>query len=257
MNYSEMISKRVLEAIFPGATLEYRAAQSNGEYDFDLRHSNGTTGAVEVTSAVDEALAQTVAAIRSKKKGGSVITAVDCSKSWLIFPTKSASINSIRTDADSQLAKLEQEGIERFFCGDNSPYVRDICCQLNITGGGVISSDEEPTIRIGFPIGGSAVGATRAIEAGEREAWKRDNRAKLGVAPMAERHLVVYIDASNDLPWTGLTSFAPPSTLPKLPPEITNLWLIGHGEKPNEFVAWYAGSHETWHAARVVSVPGA
>ena len=81
MNYPEVISKRVLEAILPGATLEDQSAQSHGEYDFDLLYSDGTIAAVEVTAAVDEALAETIAAVRSKKKGGSVIKATACRKS--------------------------------------------------------------------------------------------------------------------------------------------------------------------------------
>jgi len=118
MNYSEAISKRVLEAILPNVTMEYRLAQSNGEYDFDLLHSDGTIAAVEVTASV----VQTIAAIRSNRRGGSVLKAAICRKSWLIFPTKGASIDTIRRDADSQLVKLEQEGIKSFFCVNNEQF---------------------------------------------------------------------------------------------------------------------------------------
>src|ERR1035437_5418944 len=212
MNYAEAVAKRVLETILPGATLEYRPTQSHGEYDFDLRYGDGTEAAIEVTAAVDEALALTIGAIRSKRRGGSVVGATACKRSWLIFPAKGASINNIRSNADQQLAKLEQEGIDSFYCVSNSPYVQNICGQLQITGGGVISSEGEASIRIASPIGGGAVGASIAIKAGEREASKEDNRKKLGVAKAAERHLVVYIGADNGLSWTALTSFQPPST---------------------------------------------
>lgn len=255
MNYSEAIAKRVLEAILPGANLEYQPVQSNGEYDFNLRYDDGSFAAVEVTAAVDKTLTETIAAVRSKKKGGSAIKATACKKSWLIFPGKGASINTIRADADCCLAKLEQDGIDRFFCVSNSPSVQEICCRLQITGGGVISSETEPTIQIAFPIGGGAVGPSLAIEAGEREAWKEDNRKKLGTAKTTERHLVVYFDAGNGLPWTALTSFEPPKTLPKIPTEITNLWLIGHSENKDEFVAWYASTNEAWHSTKVVCTP--
>jgi hypothetical protein len=46
MNYSEAIAKRVLEAILPGANLEYQPVQSNGEYDFNLRYDDGSFAAV-------------------------------------------------------------------------------------------------------------------------------------------------------------------------------------------------------------------
>lgn len=255
MNQSEAIAKRVLEAIFPGARLDYRLTQSHGEYDFDLRYNNGTTAAVEVTAAMDETLMKTVGAIHSKRAGGSVIQPLTCKKSWLIFPVKGASIRRIRTDADIHLAALEREGIDRFFCVSSSPVVQKVCCQLQITGGGVVSSEQNPTIRIAGPGGGGAVGPSDAIEAGEFEAWKQDNRKKLGAAKLAERHLVVYIDASNGLPWIALTSFTPPAILPKIPEEITNLWLIGQGENENEFIVWCAGTKENWQRRRVQCVP--
>jgi hypothetical protein len=200
-------------------------------------------------------LTETIAAVSSKKKGGSIIQATACKKSWLIFPAKGASINTIRTAADGCLAHLEHEGIDSFHCVSTSASVRNICCQLQVTGGGVISSETEPTIRIAFPIGGGAVGAATATTAGERESWKPDNRKKLGAATTAERHLVVYLDAGNGLPWTALTSFAPPSTVPGIPDEVTNLWLIGHSENEDEFVVWYASTNEIWRSTRVLCAP--
>lgn len=255
MNYSERISKRVLEAILSGAILKYRPTQSHGEYDFDLHYEDGSEAAVEVTAAMDETLMKTVGAIHGKRAGGSTIRAKVCKRSWIIFPTKGASIRKIRTDADFYLAGLEQEGINRFYCVSRSPSVQKACCHLEITGGGVLSSDREPTIRIAGPIGGGAVGPSLAIEAGEREALKQDNRRKLGAAQTAERHLVVYIDGRNGLAWTALTSFAPPAVLPKIPDEITNLWLIGQGDNTNEFVVWRAGTTETWQSMKVQCSP--
>jgi hypothetical protein len=255
MNYSEKISKRVLEAILPGAILNYRPTQSHGEYDFDLHYEDGSEAAVEVTAALDETLMKTVGAIHSKRAGGSTIRAKVCKRSWIIFPTKGASIRRIRTDADFSLAGLEQEGIDRFYCVSRFPSVQKACCHLEIIGGGVVSSDCQPTICIAGPIGGGAVGPSLAIEAGEREAVKPDNCRKLGAAQTPERHLVVYIDGSNGLAWTALTSFAPPATLPKIPDEITNLWLIGQGDRRNEFVVWRAGTTETWQSIKVQCAP--
>lgn len=254
MNHSEAISKRVLEAVFPGATMDYRPNQPHGEYDFDLRYSNATIAAVEATAAMDETLMKTVAAIHGKKTGGPVTEASACKKSWLIFPINGASIRKIRADADIYLAELEREGIDSFSCVCSSPSVQKACCHLQITGGAVIPSDLNPAIRIAGPGGGGAVGPNLAIEAGERAALKRDNRRKLGAAQTTERHLVVYIDAAS-LPWMALTSFSPPAILPKIPQEITNVWLIGQGENKNEFVVWCAGTKETWQSVTVQCAP--
>jgi hypothetical protein len=254
MNYSESVSKRVLEAAFPGATMNYRPDQSHGEYDFDLRYSNGTTAAVEVTAAMDETLMKTVGAIHGKRAGGPVIQALVCQKSWLIFPVNGATIPRIRADADIYLAALEREGIDSFSCVSSSPSVQKACCHLQITGGAVISSDLNPTIRIAGLGGGGAIGPSLAIEAGERVALKQDNRRKLGAAQTIERHLVVYIDAAS-VPWMALTSFSPPAIQPSIPNEITNLWLIGQGDNGNEFVVWCAGATETWQSIKVQCAP--
>lgn len=257
MNYPEAVSKRVLEAILPGASLDYRAVQSHGEYDFDLRYSDGSIAALEVTASVDRLQAETVAAVLSKKKGGSTFPAIKCRSSWVLFPAKGASINQIREKADDYLARLEVDGVERFFWLERGPQsVDDIRRYLNVTAASVIAAGASPTIRIGLPVGGGAVGSSDAVEAGEREAWKPDNRRKLGAAKTNERHLVVYIDPMTGLPWTALTEFEPPSTPPNLPMEVTTLWLIGHSknlnENANEFVAWRAGANEAWAAIRIV-----
>ena len=178
----------------------------------------------------------------------------------MIYAAKGAQIPRIRKNADQFLAKLEGEGINGFDYFDQwkpgcSQTVRELCGQLGVTEGYVLSSVGEPMIKIAFPLEGGAVDAITAVEAGEREAWKEDNREKLGAAKTTERHLVVYIDAGNDLPWTALTRFGPPAVTPKIPGEITNLWLIGHSENTDEFIAWFASTNEIWRSTKVVCTP--
>jgi|SRR5208337_1308660 len=255
MDIAETVAKRVLEAILSGANLDYHSVQSNGEYDFDLRYAGGAIAAVEVTAAIDERHLGTLAAIYDPQKGGPIIRPTACEKSWIIFPGKGASINTIRAKADRYLAQLEREGIDNFFWTRRDvTAVKAMWRDLRIVFGSVISSDGEPTIEIGRPIGAGAVGPRLAIGAGEREARKQDNRKKLGVAKTAERHLVVYMPAGS-LPWNALMSGVPPSTLPNIPEEITDIWLIGQGGIQNEFVAWHASTNQTWHSTRVICAP--
>jgi hypothetical protein len=253
MNHAETVAKRVLERILPG-TMEYQPEQSHGEYDFELRYHSGTTAAVEVTASMAQEQLQTIAAIRNKKKGGSSIPAKKCKKSWAISPAQGARIDKIRQAADEHLSRLEQAGIKKFSWVRDGHYqcVQDVCHSLNVISGSVVpTTGASPRIRIASPIRGGAVGASVATEAGEREVWKQDNRKKLGAAKTAERHLVVYIDTMNGLPWVALTDFEPPSTLPNLPEEITHIWLVGDGEEANEFVVWYASSKEPWSRLRM------
>ncbi len=151
--------------------------------------------------------------------------------------------------------RLEQAGIEKFSLVRDWHHqcVQDVCRDLNVMSGSVISTGTSPRIFIASPLGGGAVGPSIAIQAVEKEAWKQDNRKNLGAAKTAEHHLVVYIDVMNGLPWVALTDFEPPSTLPNLPEEITCIWLVGHGEEENQFVVWHAKAQEPWRSLRITN----
>ena len=248
MDHAEKVAKLILEAALPGATMKYRCAQSNGEYDFDLNR-DGVLAAVEVTSAVDQIQARTNAAIGDKKKGGSIIKAVLCKKSWRIFPSRDARINEIRKKSDRYLAEVESAGIERFHWVRGGPQcVQKICTDLGLLSGSAFSSGESgsPMIYISLIGGGGAVGPSDAIDAGEKEARKADNRKKLGAAITDERHLVVYISPMNGLAWVALTDLEPPSTIPDLPREVTQIWLVAESGGGDLFVVWHGTTTKHW-----------
>jgi hypothetical protein len=173
----------------------------------------------------------------------------------VVFPAKDARINEIRINVDGYLSKVEQSGIEKFFfLRDHDQCVVDLCHDLKIISGSVIPVGGAPKIFIKPPVGGGAVGPSIAIDAGETEAWKEDNRKKLAVVETNERYLVVYIDILNGLPWVALTDFNPPPAPAHLPREITRLWLIGHAKQTeNEFVVWHASAKEPWQRILVTT----
>lgn len=273
MKYPERIAKCVVEACMPGSKMEYRSQQPHGEHDFDLHYADGTSAAVEVTESADQLQKLISAKIRSKKEGGWVVEARTCKRSWMIFPMRGAIIGKIRKEVDARLSVLEQEGIDHFnsleafnsrlnreagiekFLPSPVPRcVEDICYDLLIQSGSATPVGTPPKISIQHPVYGGAVGSSVAIDAAEQEANKEDNRRKLGAANTPERHLVVYVDVTNGLPWASLTDFEPTLALPKIPQEITHIWLIGHsGEADkNEFVVWRGSTTEPWHSQRVV-----
>jgi hypothetical protein len=275
MDFAEKAAKNALEAVLPGAKLTYRDQQGNGEYDFDLQYPDGRLAAVEVTCSVDQLQMQTLAAIHSRKKSP-VIAASRCKKTWWITPMRNANINAVREKADAYLATLEDAGITEFsafevneskqikVAGLHSIFgdrvvpecVEFLCDDLMLQAGGVISSEESPKIILGFPIYGGAVGPECAINAGKTEAWKDDNRKKLGAATTNERHLVTLMHVMNGLAWTALTDSDPPVTLPELPPEIDHIWLLGDigGRAANKFVVWRASKTMHWQKL-VVDLP--
>ncbi len=184
-----------------------------------------------------------------------------------------AKISTIRKQIDKYLFPLEQAGREKFgfleartaracrnagtekFLVDPAPRcVEDICFDLKIKSGWALSGGEAPQIFIAHPTSSSSFGPSVAINAAEREARKQDNKEKLGKATPQERHLVVYVDKTRGLPWFALIDFEPPSKLPKLPREITDIWLIGPsgGTGKDEFVVWRASTREPWYSQRLV-----
>jgi hypothetical protein len=249
MDHAEKLAQCVLEGVLLG-TMEYQPEQSHGEYDFKLRYHGGTAAAVEVTSSVDRKQIETIRAIQKKGKS---FPATKCKKSWLIFPVQGARLNRIWQAADENLSKLEQAGFDKFhYVRDwDEPAVQDVCRELGITSGHVIRGTPSPIICVASPGGGGAVGSNLAIEAGEIEAWKPDNRKKLDTAETSERHLVVYIDVLNGRPWVALTDFEPPSAFPNLPEEITHIWLVGHRNKTKELAVWRGGQKEPWGSLHV------
>jgi hypothetical protein len=249
MDHAEQLAQHVLEGALLG-TMEYQSEQSHGEYDFKLHYENGITAAVEVTSSIDRKQTETIRAIQKK---GNSFRATKCRRSWLIFPVQGARLNKIWQAADENLSKLEQAGFEEFHCVRewDKESVQDVCRALRVTSGYVIHGVPLPMICVASPGGGGAVDSNLATEAGEIEAWKQDNRKKLGTAQASERHLVVYIDVLNGRPWVALTDFEPPFAFPNLPPEITHIWLVGHGNTTNELIVWRASQREPWSSLHI------
>jgi hypothetical protein len=256
MDRAEQVTKVVLEAIFPGSNLKFHENQSKGEYDFDLHYPNGLISAVETTSSIDQVLTYTNAQIRDECRGGQTVPATLCKKSWIVFPTSGAPVKRIRKKIDQRLANLEIEGFEHFDCLDQIPLVRDLCVELQLVRGAVISSAPGPqTIDVAYAGGVDAVGSTTATKAAEKEAWKQDNRKKLDVAKTNERHLFVYVNGIDALrmnsgPWVALVHFEPPSESPNLPKEITHIWLATEDLRAGHFIVWQGTANQKWRNLR-------
>jgi hypothetical protein len=260
VDHAESIAKRLLEAILIGARMEYRLSQSQGQHDFDLHHPDGTVSAVEVTSAVNKTVVETNASIRDPKKDGPMVKTRLCKKDWLVHPASTANINLIRSRVDEYLAAIESAAIERFYAPADlrNPSVERIYLDLGVVAGSVFPYWKEPgQIGIEFPGGGGPLNPRAATDAAEREAFKSDNRRKLGAAGTNGRHLVVYVYVTNYLPWCALCDLDPPPDLPRLPPEITDLWLLSETGSEHEYVVWHGSASLRWHSRRLLVRGGA
>jgi len=145
-----------------------------------------------------------------------------------------ASIKKIRTEVEKYLVAIEAEGrksFNSFIDGSGSPAVTAIFKDLAIEAGNVIKW-KSPAIGIATPGGGGLVDPDLVNKAVEMEAFKNDNRRKLGNTETSERHLFVYLTPIKHVVWVAVRKGMLPLSGPKLPPEITHVWLvtwIGHG----------------------------
>lgn len=249
MDEAETIAMAILETIFPSADIRYRPAQSHGEYDLDVFLPDGSSVAVEVAAWVDQLQAETIGKIRNKGKGGAILPAIECKKTWMITLAKGAPIKPIKRELDHYLSVLEQNGVEHFNSAQSGPKcVHEVCSKLHVQFGRAFSSTLSAKLYIGSPGQGAAIAASIATEAGEREAWKGNNRKKLRAARTSQRLLFVYLDVMNGSPWIALTQFEPPSILANLPKEITKIWLTASSGEGGDFVVWEGSTEQQWRS---------
>ena len=244
MDKAEAAAKSIVERLIPGARMHYRESQSLGEHDFDLVHPTGKRIPLEVTVATDEATEATRAAIRSPRRGGSFIPRVHCARDWYIYPRRHANINKIRKHVDSCLAALEAEGRTRFNAyidAEEAPSVFTILHELGIEHGSVVRW-KSPGIAIPMPGDGGVVDPALVNAAVETEALKADNQRKLRSAEGMEKHLFVYVTRTRHVLWVAVREGELPAAGPKLPPEITHVWVA----------TWTGGCawHTVWQAQR-------
>jgi hypothetical protein len=124
-----------------GSRMQYRPDKGYSVHDFDLKYSNGTVAAVEVTTSVNEQMKGTEDAIWNKKRGGLFVLAKKCRNGWWVHPLLGASVKKIRAHADEYLAAIEAEGRHQFSAGkdaNTSAGVARIWQDLGIEAGDVV-----------------------------------------------------------------------------------------------------------------------
>jgi hypothetical protein len=247
MDHAEKCAQRLFESVIADARMEFRQSQSHGEYDFNLRYSDGRVAAVEVTSSVDQALEETHDAITGK--GGHTIETRLCKDGWYIHPLPDARINLLRKNADRYLSDIEEVGIEKFSLRDDHPSVRAIYHDLGVISGSVASWIKPKSIWMSLPGEGGPVSVNTVFEAAECEAL--ENCKKLGAAATPERHLAVYVYCTASA-WVPLCDLEPTPTLPNLPNEITDIWVFSESFVQGEFVVWRAGASLNWMKENLV-----
>jgi len=256
MDKAEIAAKRIVETLVRGAKMHYRESQSAGEHDFDLEYAIGVSVPLEVTMSTDEETEAIEAAIMRSRKGGPFVPRIQCQHDWWVHPTKHARINRIRTDVDSYLAAIEAEEWEDFnslIDAAESPAVHAILQDLQIESG-KITKWKSPGIGIATPGGGGLVDPALVNEAVEIEACKDDNKRKLGSAEGSEKHLFVYVTPTKYLVWVAIRDGELPASGPKLPPEITHVWLTTWAGDGGWHTVWRAPRDDSWTHIGLVNI---
>ena len=244
MKPAEALAKRIIEGVVSGGRMIYREDQSVRTHDFDLHQTAGTIAAVEVTSITDGVVRATLAAIDRYRR----IPRRLCTKDWRIHPAADANIKRIAENADAYLADIEETGIERFFSSlhaSSSSPVAAIWHDLRIQGGGVLPR-KEPEIVIALPVTGGAYSQTLVLAAMETVASTSDNIEKLAMSGATERHLAIYVDRSATSVLMALRDLKPPSEVPDLPAEVSDVWLFSETYGEDRYVVWRAGKDRPW-----------
>jgi hypothetical protein len=252
MDAAERAAKSVIEAVIRGGRMEFHSDQSHSIVDFDLEYADGTVAAVEATASVNQQRLVTEARVR---KGGHFVGRSQCRKDWFVFPSVGADIRRIRENVDQYLAAIEADGLSQFHNqadADLYASVQRIVEDLNIEGGGVVHW-KTPGIGLGGLGWSGTVSAHHVQAAVEHEANKEDNKKKLLASGRAERHLFVHIDPTNSQSWIAVRDLAPPDSPPRLPMQITEVWVAACAGSVNGWIVW-RGNSAGWQNVGLVTV---
>lgn len=249
MDAAELLAKGTIERFVNNAHMDFNDEQHDGQYDFDLIIAGVHGAAVEATMSTDEKLLNTIARIKDSHKGGDFVPSDKCSNGWIVHPTPYADIRRIRANVNKYLANIEAEGLKYFFSQIDAvdhPAVFRIFSDLKIEAGEVMEWKSGCQICIAIPGGGGKVTPSLVQDVAIDEARKKDNRDKLYKTGMQQRHLFVYLDPANFLPWVSLVDCSPPPEAVNFSKEITDLWVATCTRDENHFVAWRVENGSHW-----------
>lgn len=224
-------SRRVLERLLWGTSVERDLENAQGMRDFDLVGTDGEVKhAIEVTSVQLSAARATRSHLERLYQAELELTA-----SWHIYVHEEAQIGPIQRDAPPLLNLLHDRGITEFDALHRPPDADladalDRLAAMRITQGRVVPAASPPRLFPGL-FGSGSIDAANLTRAVETEVAKDDNRRKLAAAPLgAVRHLVVWLHDSNWYVSILLRSPIAMPPAPLLPSEIDVVWAaVGDG----------------------------
>jgi hypothetical protein len=249
-------AERIVKAAMPDVTVVQRdpGGGSLQTHDFDLVRADGVVEAMEVTEATSEHLRNAEAA-RADQVPFGALPAPGLKRTWHLITTPATPFKRLG-NCVPLLDQVEQAGLDRFFASTDAlrvPAVQDLAIRFGIEAGFGWAATTSPKLVPGLPshleewVSDPNDPGRWAREAGELEAHKADNMAKLTDSGVAERHLFVWVDSANSVPWNDLDRGDLPNRPPALPPAVTTLWVAAI-DSGGRRIAWRVRPPGPWEA---------
>ncbi|MGH2817392.1 MAG: hypothetical protein ACRDJS_02885 [Actinomycetota bacterium] len=236
-----------------GARVEKRdTGAKQSMRDFEIVFSDGRRGALEVTQLTEENMEAIMGAL---DKVGLGIETTALTRRWYLWlslgnePFRGASLRDLRKNVVGFLASLEQDGVTEFYPDPWRPSSRavdQLLSRFPVLDSGTSSTiQEQPRVQILPPGMAGIAEAETLVELIRAVAWLPDNRRKLDVDGVDDRHLFVWVH-----PWlpaaTALDEPAPDIAV-HLPPEVSHLWVALNTSAPPRRLWRYSATSGWFH----------
>lgn len=239
----ERLAVACIQAALPGTAVVQRDTNSGQRvHDLDLARDGAVFGAVEVTSAADP---DSIELWNTVHRSGSPWIDQSLAGGWMLWLYPSARGKGLRRYLPALLAELERNGITEF--GSDWRY-RHHPYRLHAERLGIAVAHQSDTsvpgsiyVSIRLPIERMtrSVAEPDDVLAEWVSAWivhqsRPDNLEKLRESGLPERHLFIVLPAFREFTTAPPEVFdkvtqrsaPPPTVAPKLPAEVTHLWLV-------------------------------
>lgn len=219
-------------------------------YDLKIEYPDGRVGAVEVTAAEDQDLAERQGALSGRR---ALLRDDRLANGWLVVLRDSAQVNVARERLPTLLLRLEAVGLQEgsvFSAGGLDEegehawleqMARSQVQTAKTTGGPAGTVILTGPMRVGF-LSQDPDNVVTFVE--EFVASRPSDVAKLDRAGTAERHLFIWggVFSTGWVPLRALERDVPqlPLRAPQLPEGLTHVWVAPEATPPARIVFWAA-----------------
>ena len=219
-----------------------------GMYDLRAELGGGRFAAIEVTAAEDERRAADFGALAGER---SLVQAPQLKSGWVVSLCEDAKVSEVRRQAPTLLSEIERTGATELTVGrgwsDNSE-VEDL--RERLAACGIDAVHQHQAVGPGvIRMLGAAYATWLSMDPDDVVTFvesfiesRPSDVAKLGRSNADERHIFiwsgVFSTAERELRALALDVSDLPTRAPRLPLEVTHVWVAGESARPSRIVHW-------------------